>query len=213
MVTRGKWNVCFGAVGIPESGKTTWAVTQLLRIADHNECWIVAHDPDRRIPPRLPSGREVVVIHHPSVEAAAQAMRTSPAGIHAIDVEDAYEVVTFATRLAGASLKANANQRGVPVLVYLDEAVKVREMSPHAAPHKLLAVVTGRRHLNVGIVWGSQSPQFVHNQVIGQGNQLAMFRVPQRALKNLADSGVPEDVLRQLPTLRQYECRVHQFGF
>lgn len=214
MVTRGNWNVCFGAVGVVGSGKTTWNCSQLIKIADHNQCWIIAHDPDRRIPPRLPSGRAVATYHHPSPDAAAAAMRSTPTGIHCIDVDDAYDVVTFGTRLAGASLKANGGHRGTPVLIYVDEAVRVRKMGPHAPPHELLAVITGRRWLNVGFVWGSQFPQSVHNQVIGQGNQLAMFRITHGlALKNLEVAGVPRTTVQQLPTLPQYHCRLHKFGF
>lgn len=211
LVEWGQWNLCVGAFGSPGSGKSEWALRAVVELARRRPCYVIAHDNGFRLRERFHDGVPTGVIRHGSVDAARQALRKDPRGVHAIATEDAAPVLAFAKEVGEQSLAVHGHingrpKRGVPVICYIDEAVSAADASPQRLGQQLRQAVTLRRHWHVGLVYTCQSPWLLHYSMLTNSTQLALFRLPsQRDHRRLLEGGVPPADVARIQALKQYE--------
>lgn len=174
----------FGAVG---SGKSEYAIGQILDLRKKEDFYVIAHDAGYSIPRVLHDGRKTGVIRHKSIADCDLSLQTRPGGIHAIAVEDAGEVITFGQEVAYASLLQNTpggekavedgEGHGVPVIIYVDEIVRAQQASPHRLGPEMANALVCRRHLHCGFVFTSQSPHLCHYSLGSQATDIVIFHL------------------------------------
>lgn len=191
------FNVARGYLGLPGSGKTTRAVGDVLKLARASGAYIVAHDSAWSIPDRLPDGTRVPIVRHQSEESARAGYKSAPGSIHALSTETLAPATRIAVDLAAAS--------GRPAILYVDEIVAVPDTSPNYVTPEFRALLSTRRHANVGIVWTTQSPFNVHRVLLKLSTELVIGRLRDGAdLNRLQQSGVPRETIEKLAKLDNY---------
>jgi hypothetical protein len=209
---RGSVNHAIGALGVPGTGKSTWALHRVRTLQHELRCYAVAHDPSFRLPDEFPNGQPSGVRRFGSVSEARATIATDPRGVIAIATADAGEVVDFACEISDASMKANSDD-GQPCIVLVDEIVSAEQASSYRLGEQFRQLLALRRWKHVGVVWTSQSPQLCHYQLLSLSTELALFRVTdKRALRRLVEAGVDEETVNLLPRLPDHKCYVVRIG-
>lgn len=206
MKPNGKWNHLIGAVGVPGSGKTTWAAARAMELG--RASYVLAHDPGWRIPDTLPNGKSTGIKRHESIEEARAALAKDPKGIHAIAVADSMEVINFGGEVAAASLEAN---KGIPVTVLMDEAVASSDADTYRLGPELRQFIALRRHKNVGLIYTGQSPEFFHKALLTQSTELAIFRL-RFGFDRLETLGFTPDEITKIKNLPNYQFVFKRLG-
>lgn len=211
-VARGEWNHAVVVLGVPGTGKSTWALQRALQLG-RTPAYVLAHDPAWRLPDKLPNGRPSGIQRHETIAQVQHALATAPAGVHAVACADGGEVVRAGVQLGKASLTAGGEQRGVPVVVLLDEAVATAGASPHRLGDELRELLATRRHLHVAIIITAQSPNLTHYAFLGLATELVVFRlVDDRSLAALERVGVPREKLSQIRALPNFRAITHRLA-
>lgn len=212
LVRKGDWNHAIVVLGVPGTGKSTYALQLALELG-RTPAYVLAHDPGWRLPARLPDGRPAGLHRHESIAAARAALARDGRGVHVISCADGDEVIRLGKQLARASLAAGGGHAGVPVVVLLDEAVGTPGASPHRLGDELRELLATRRHLHLAIVMTAQSPQLAHYALLTLATEVVLFRMTDdRALRRLEQAGVPSEKLSRVATLPNYQHIVHRLG-
>lgn len=173
--------------------------------------YVFAHDLQWKIPDALPDGRPTGIVRHDSLGACVTTLRSDPTGIHCVATEDAGDVVELAIRTADTSLKRNEGRGGIPGLVLIDEIVSAADADSYRLGGPLKQAMALRRHLNIGIIWTSQSPNLCHYQMMAIGSELVIFRLTnKRDIKPLMDAGVSPEEIALIKELPDYHYIIHQ---
>lgn len=216
----GDWNICVAAFGVPGTGKSEWALRYCVELSQEHTCYVLAHDPGFRIRSKFHDGTPTGVMRHDSIDSVKAQLAKDPRGVHAINVPDASEVLQFAKELAEQSLKQHPYRdgrptRGVPVLVYIDEAVSAADANPRMLGDLMRQCITGRRHWHVGIVYTCQSPWMVHYALISMSTEVVIFRVKtKRDFNRLEESGIDwaesSEWRKKIKHLPNYQYEVYE---
>lgn len=205
LVKKGDWNHAIIVLGVPGTGKSTYACQRALELG-RTPAYVLAHDPGWRLPAELPDGSVTPLTRHDSIAAGQAALARSPAGIHAFAVADGEEVLLFGVQVAQASLAANGGQAGVPVVVLLDEGVGTGAASPYRLGEALRQGMALRRHQHTAIILTAQDPRLIHYAMVGLATELVVFRLNDRAaLAELVRMGMPPADVAKVATLAPFE--------
>jgi hypothetical protein len=202
---RGSFNhltICLGRRG---TGKSTRALEVAVELSRY--CYVLVVDPAWSFPSRLPGERVDRVARHDDTGSAVAAIEREGGGIQVTPDVNPDHVLVQATAVAKRSLDANDGQRGVPVVVVVDEAVLWQSSDPTRAGRVLTECVALGRHRNVGIVLTCQSSRLLTYQLLTLATEIDVFRTRDwKALKRLAETcGLEEAWLqraRDLPRFR-----------
>lgn len=210
---RGSVNVSIGAIGVPGTGKSTWALWRVRCLQAELGAYAVAHDPSYRLPDAFPNGKPSGIRRFNSVADARAALASDPTGVLAIATVDAGEVLKLGVETSKESLKRGGDQNATPCIVLVDEIVAAEQAGAYRLGDQFRESLALRRHQHLALVWTTQSPQLAHYQLLSLGTELALFRVTdERALKRIEQAGVPHAIVVQLPKLPDHKCIVHKFG-
>lgn len=188
-------------LGKPGSGKSEYAVRRALLMA-RTPCYVVAHDVGWKIPDTLHDGTPTYVKRHRDAQAAREAINKDPKGIHAISSADAEPVFQLARELAAHSLEANGGDKGVPVLLVIDEVVSAGICDPNRLDPGFKRLLAERRHDHVGILSTCQSARMLHNQVVTLATEVVLFRITdKRDQKRLVEAGLDEELVASIGNL------------
>lgn len=184
-------------VGVPGTGKSTWAVAQARQLALRFGAHVVCHDPTASYD--YPFVRR----HGRAAELSAALSSERQAGmVHCLDVGDGSEVLTFYAQYRQSQKQENHR----PMILVIDEVVAYSRMSPNSIDPLLRRLWATRRHHLLGMVMTTQRPQNAHPLLYDIATDIVCFRVTSDAsLKRLAESGVPRGVVDKLPTLPDYQ--------
>lgn len=214
------FNLEMGCFGLPESGKSDYAIRYILDLQQREQFYIIAHDAGYSIPRKLYDGRETGVIRYESAEDCALGLREDLKGkhvIHAITSPDAGETIALGKKVAWASLVKNTpgglevvkegEGRGIPVIIYVDEIVRSQDANPHRLGQEMRELVACRRHFNCGFVFTSQSPHLCHYALGTQATDVVIFRLNddedvKRLYKRM---NVPRETAEKAKTLKKHE--------
>jgi hypothetical protein len=189
-VDRGSFNEWEIVVGIPGTGKTTYAVALAEQKAARG--YVFAHTAGT-FPRKMPGGRKPRVREWESVAACRAGLaRGECRGVINLIAGDASAVIAFGLEVARKSMEQGGGERSIPVTIFIDEVVAAAELNPYRIDDEVRQLVALRRHMNVGFLATTQSPQLCHYQIMALATKLHLFRVTHRAaLKRLEDIGVP----------------------
>lgn len=178
-VPYGEWNHAIAVIGSPGSGKTNWATGRALSLAC-TPAYIIAHDPGWRIPSEVRDGSRVVAkprILRCMTRADAEAsLHADPSAIIALSTPDAADAIRLAMDLGKRSLEIGKGKSGIPVVLYLDEAVASEDASAYRLGDELRALLAQRRHFHVGVIFTCQSPTLMHKQMLLLATEVIVFR-------------------------------------
>lgn len=176
LVVLGEWNINRGYIGLPQSGKSTLALVHAIELGK-TPAYVFVHDPNMRVPDRLPDGMPVHRRRYKSVDECKRALKKDAGGVHCLCVENATEVVELATATAAASLRAHGGERGVPSIVLLDEIVMADDASPSYLAPPVRKAIAIRRGLHVGILWTVQSFKMAHPKLYQLPTEIFVFQL------------------------------------
>ncbi len=220
------FNLSVAYLGVPNTGKTDAAVARCMELMD--ECYVLAHDGSLAIPETLHDGTQVPLIRYDSLKQCNERLAVDPRGIHSFSTVKLTDLMDFACRLACKSLGAQAVMQEnaslpipknptrldcPPVLLFIDEAVMASEMRSNYFDPAFRELISQRRHKHVGIIWGTQSPGFVHHQALQLGSEVVLFRVNgMQAAQRLRDATIPEELIARCAQLPDHECISYMIG-
>lgn len=190
--------------GVPGTGKTTYATAEAERISRF--AYVLAHS-GGTLPDVYPDGRKPKIKEYENVKSALLGISRDPSGINLIH-SSASDVIDLGVRIAAASLENNGGDRGVPVLLFVDEVVAADEMNAYRLHPTMKQLVALRRHKNVGVLFTSQHPNLCHYQMIALATEVTFFRViHEDAIRKFRKIGVPRHIVERIPTLslKQHE--------
>jgi hypothetical protein len=198
LVKKGDYNKWIGVVGVPGTGKSTYALGRA--IIESKGAYVIGHTAGT-LPDVLPNGKRANTRYHSSIQACAEAFKKDPRGVNIIDAEVG-DILSFAEDVAAQSLEAHDGTHGTPVLVFVDEVVAAEDMSPYRLNPTMRKLNALRRHKNIGILFTSQTPQFCHYSMFSMATEIVFFQVlHEDALKIFSKLGVPRDIVARIPTL------------
>lgn len=210
------FDLCCAAVGAPGTGKSEWALRQVIELQRNIGCYVIAHDAMHRLPDRFHDGSETGLIRHSSETSLLVGLAKEPGRPHALNCGDATEVIEIGKRAGMASLSANGTTHdgrplfGVPVVVYLDEAVMASSTNPRSIGDDLRVAITQRRGYQLGIVYTVQSPRMVHWSLLTLSTDVRIFRCAGKGdHERLEEAGVPGATCQLAATLTGHESVHH----
>jgi len=176
-------------------------------------CYVIAHDVGWKIEETLPGGASSHVRRFSTVAEAREAFQQDPRGVFSISSDDAAEVHAFAKDAAHASLEQHGGTKGHPVVLFIDEVVSAGVCDANSMEPGFRRLIAERRHHHVGIISTCQSARMVNNQMLGLSTELVLFQLTmEKDLKRLSESGVPEDVVAQIPKLGRFQYLTVKIG-
>src|SRR6266487_312455 len=98
MTPKGQCNVLEVIVGVPGTGKSTYAFHRVLEIQKSMPCYIIAHDPGWRLP------EHSSIMRHDDFVSGQNGLKSRPGAIHAMTIADGQKVVDWAIACAQVSL-------------------------------------------------------------------------------------------------------------
>ncbi len=211
MIPARSLDVCEGFLGVPGTGKSSLAVKRLHQLQTHLGAYVLIHDPQYKVPDKLHDGTTISLMRHDNENMARAALRVpeNATKMHAIRCPDGSDVIRFATKIGEESLRVHSGVKGVPVLVYIDEVLTCKDASPYRLGDDLGYLITNRRHANVGIIWGCQSPMRVHYTLLELCTKLYLFHARgKRVQKSYEMAGVPPEIYDRVPSLSKDD---HEF--
>lgn len=201
---KGKFNHLIIILGVPGTGKTTYAVRRAREIQHTSKCVIVAHDPGYRLPED-----DASIVHYESYAECVAGMRTRPGAVHCITTGRGEAFVQWA-RQCGAQSVNNPQKTGAPILGLVDDSTQVKGFSRRGIDDNLLEALVGRRHKHTGWIVTLQDPQFAHYSLMSQSTEIVIFRmIDTDAVKMLKKFGVSTEMQAKVETLPDYHCIVH----
>lgn len=204
MNARGEFNHSIVAVGSPGCGKSTWLVQRVINIARDTGCVVVGYDPGYRVPVSI-NGRTLPVARFDSVAAIHAALRVEARRVCLLAAGECGELVAYARRLSAASLSLHGGQRGVPVIVLLDESVLIEGADTYRLDPDMRALLTGRRHENIGLATTMQTAGIAHKTLLSLATEIACFRIADPVtIARLRACGIPQEALAGLPTAPKF---------
>jgi hypothetical protein len=197
---KGDFNLVIGAVGNPACGKSRKLMEVLTEARKRLNCYILIHDPswnlDARFYPDL--------VRHTDVTGLQNAVKTAPKDWHVSPYVDAEQTLDAAWAIADVALKNKAPV----VMCYIDEMAMVAE-AQHTGFHTgktVKLMFTQRRHRNMGILWGCQSPAMLHYNIFHLSTHVFVFRLTSsQELTWLRKAGMTEECIRTVATLKPLE--------
>lgn len=203
MIAARSFDLWEGYVGKRGTGKSTLALARAVEKAKEiGGAYVLVQDPQHRVPDTWPSGKPVGARRYSTCEEARKSIEADPRGIHVISSGRALPVIDLAKKISVAQFGEKNDKQGHPCIVILDEAVNIEGASPYFLSDEMRDLIAGCRHYNVGVIWTSQQPQFVHYSFMALSTRMVLFKVTdERGLANLRKAGVPDEVLAKLPTL------------
>jgi hypothetical protein len=207
-----KFNCVEGYFGVRGTGKST------LALHDHARkgYYYIAHDVGFNIPDTWPKelgGGPTGIKRYSSVKDAENGIKRDANGIHCIDIDDAMEVVLFGTRLAEKSLEQGGGDKGVPVIIHIDEICMATEANPMRMGDELRKVLARSRHLHVGVIFTTQTPHMCHYLMISLSTKVHLLRMTEkRDYKRLNEGGVPLDIAERSAYLDDHKRITYVMG-
>lgn len=206
-------NLAVIVLGVPGTGKSTYAAGRALAEGRSIPAYIVAHDPGYRLPETLPDGRSTEIHRHESIGAGRAALASAPTGIHSFAVADGGEVLEFGVACARASLDVNGGAAGTPCIVLLDEGVGTADVNPYRLDGGMRQALATRRHQHIGIIITAQSPKLIHYATTALATEIVMFRMhDERSLRALEAQGIPRATLDKVRALENFHYIVHKLA-
>lgn len=211
-VKRGEWNDVRGFVGMPGTGKSTLMVRELVRMVPRS--YVIAHDPNWNLPPRLPDGTETGIVRHGDVGSLIHRLRRNPRGIHTLggDAEEATNAALLVARMGFAG--PPGEEWGVPVVLAFDEVAVWRELQRETFGPVALDLFARHRPHHVAVWWGAQYPSMVGAPLLSQAMDLYLFRTDDiydlQRLERRAK--VPPAMVAKLSTLKKFEHKRFRRG-
>lgn len=208
-VTYREWNVAWAYLGVPGTGKSTCAIADVMR--ECTPCIIIVHDPNWFVPEELPPGLGVKgklnVKRYMSIEEAKRGIASDAGAIHCICIEDAADVIELAKRVGEASIIRGGGDKGIPVIVVIDEIVMAHDASPHRLGKEFRKLLAQRRHYHLGLVYTTQHPHYCHYSLLAMANRVKMFRLTDvRSRRALMNASIDEQHLAKLASLPDHQC-------
>lgn len=199
------FNYLLVAVGDEGTGKSTWLVERAIVIGWRTPCYVLAYDPERRIPPKSPSGKAYPIVRLADLDALRATLARAPrAGIvYTVEATEAEELLAYAIELG--------EKPGPPVFVIFDESALVEGLDTYRAAKEWRRAMTGRRHIRVGFGFTLQSATIAHKLVLTRANEAALFRVGEKdTIDRLKSRGIEPSVLAALPHLPKGKFFLHK---
>lgn len=201
---KGKFNHLIIILGVPGTGKTTYAVKRARQIQKETRCLIVAQDKDYRFPEE-----DRTIVHYDTYQEMVTGMASRPGALHCI-TSGRGEVFIEWARQCGQSSVANPKKEGPPILAMIDDSTQIKGFSRRGIDDDLLEALTGRRHKHTGFIVTVQDPQFAHYSLLSQSTEIVIFRmIDEDAIKKLKKFGVSPEMQAKVETLPDYHCIVH----
>ena len=199
-----------GFVGARYMGKTHQAVARLRGLRGRG--YLLVHDPQHQI--------DSPIIAHDIGEAYEHVYKGRTGDLIVCRVRDARQVILCARTIAATALReAKRKQPGIenpivhPTYLYIDEAVLALDISPNRLSPEAAELFTQCRHEHIGVLWGTQSPNRVHYELIALSTRMAFFRCPGgHAAARMREACIPEDVIRAVARLPRHNYIVTRPG-
>ncbi len=215
-IKRGEWNHVEAFLGVPGTGKSTKMAKRALELQRLGNAYVIGHDVGWNIPDHIP-GRKAPIptTRSYSIGELANSMRAQPKAFHIYTgfqfgpcdhckEEERYDecehcLVNFAISVG----ERNEN----PVILLIDEAACVDEVSPNHLSRGMRHLLATRRHKNVAILWTAQSPKFAHYTLLSLSTDMYLFAIfDKKMLARLAEVGLRPEMLDKLPELKDHFC-------
>lgn len=190
------WNHAIAVLGVPGTGKSTYALRRVVELAAR-PAYAVAHDAAWRVPHKWPDGTRTPIVRHGSEDAARAAFARLPGGVHVVPSVDVYPALDLAKDLAARG--------SAPSVLLVDEIVTATGATPHHLDDRVRQLLALRRHWGVALVWTGQNARIANNQLLSMSTEIVCFRLTDaRDLRRLSEAGVSDEVCRTVRTLPNF---------
>lgn len=199
MIPHRSLNCVEGFVGVRNMGKT-YLKTQRVR-AQLGRGYIFQHDPQHQIQSKI-----VCYSVHEAAQAVRKGLTKEPIVCR---VPNGAQVISLARWVAAQSLERARKEltypMAWPVYLDLDEAVMTLGIQPDRLSPAAAELFTQCRHEHIALYWGTQTPNRIHYDVINLSTRMHFFKCPgAQAAKRMRDADIPDDVIRQVQSLRKH---------
>ncbi|HMI68968.1 MAG TPA: hypothetical protein VK510_03165 [Solirubrobacteraceae bacterium] len=207
-VKRGTFNYQIAVTGMRGTGKSTYGLARARALARDHGGYLIAHDAGGfRIPSSIPGQGPVPLERSASIDELHRKLMARPDVVQVYTGPDAGPLLAYALKLRSLGPRDASQQ--TPIVVFLDEAVNIRQANRYRLDDELATLLADLRHQGIALVWCSQQPQQVHYSLLSMGTEIVIFRLTRKARKRLLDDcDVPESWDHVIGALPDYKYLV-----